>query len=528
MTTERAILVILDGFGLRNDPHGNAIKMANAPVLGAFNAHLSRTHLETSGLAVGLPEGQMGNSEVGHMNIGAGRVIYQMLTLIDKSIRDGPFYTNPVLAGVVRHAKQTGGRVHFMGLVSDGGVHSQQDHLYALLDLARREGLPGDRVFVHAFTDGRDTGPNTGIGYLTQLEKMMLELGGGEVDTHGDRPTTVAKPYGRIATVGGRYYAMDRDKRWERTGKAYDAIVRGQGERATTAIGWMELSYQKGTTDEFILPAVVEGVDGRVKDGDAVFYFNFRPDRARQLTMALTQQGFEGFDVRDRPRIHFASMTQYESTFATPYAFSNAPPDKTLGEIVAKAGLKQLRIAETEKYAHVTYFLNGGEEKQFPSEDRIMVQSPKHVKTYDEKPEMSAFEITDHVVKALDDKKYGLIVLNFANCDMVGHTGNLDAAAKAVEAVDQCLGRLLAAARRSDTHVFITADHGNAEEMIAPDGTPQTAHTTLPVPLIYQGRHDLKLQPGILADVAPTILHVMGLPQPKEMTGKSLITGGLA
>lgn len=502
--TGKALLIILDGFGLRDEEEGNAIKAARAPLLSRFSAHLSRTYLETSGLAVGLPEGQMGNSEVGHMNIGAGRVIYQTLTRIDKSIADGDFFRNPVLVEAARKAKESGGRLHLMGLVSDGGVHSSEAHLHALLELARREGLTGDRVVVHAFTDGRDTSPTGGAAYLQRLEDEMERLG-----------------VGAVATVAGRYHAMDRDQRWERTRKAYDAIVRGKGLDARTVAEYVRQSYAAGVTDEFLEPAVIRR-DLRLRDGDSVVYFNFRPDRARQLSRALGEKGFAGFDVSDRPRAHLATMTRYEDTFPFPFAFGDERPRDVLGEVVSRAGLAQMRIAETEKYAHVTYFLNGGEESPFPGEERAMVQSPKDVPTYDHKPEMSAHGITDKAVEAVSTGKYGLVVMNYANCDMVGHTGDFAATVKAVETVDACLARLLPAARAQGYHVFITADHGNAEEMANPDGSPQTAHTTLPVPLYYLGPMARKLEPGILADVAPTILAAMGLPQPEAMTGRSL------
>ena len=506
----KALLVILDGFGLRDEEQGNAIKAARAPTLARFAAHLSRTHLETSGLAVGLPEGQMGNSEVGHMNIGAGRVIYQTLTRIDKSVAEGDFFRNPALVEAVEKAKAAGGNLHLLGLVSDGGVHSSQDHLHALLRLAGERGLRGDRVVVHAFTDGRDTSPTGGRAYLRRLEEEMERLG-----------------VGAVATVCGRYHAMDRDKRWERTKKAYDALVKGRGMDARTVDEYVAQSYAAGVTDEFLEPAVVRP-DLRMRDGDAAIYFNFRPDRARQLSRALAEKGFAHFPVEDRPAIHLATMTRYEDAFPFPYAFGDERPRDVLGEVVSRAGLRQMRIAETEKYAHVTYFLNGGDEAPFPGEERVMVQSPKHVPTYDHAPEMSARGITDAAEKALRDG-FDLVVINYANCDMVGHTGSIPATVKAVETVDECLGRLLAAARETGHHVLVTADHGNAEQMLNPDGSPQTAHTTYPVPLFYVGppataEAGRKLRPGILADVAPTLLDCMGLPKPEAMTGRSLFS----
>ncbi len=502
--TGKALLVILDGFGLRDETEGNAIKAAKAPTLGRFSAHLSRTYLETSGLAVGLPEGQMGNSEVGHMNIGAGRVIYQTLTRIDKAIREGDFFRNPALVEAARKAKASGGNLHLLGLVSDGGVHSSQEHLHALLRLSKQEGLSGERVVVHAFTDGRDTSPTGGAGYLAALEEEMERVGAGVV-----------------ATVAGRYHAMDRDKRWERTRKAYDAIVHGKGLDARTVADYVRQSYAANVTDEFLEPAVVRP-DLHVREGDSVVFFNFRPDRARQMTRALAEKGFSGFHDERRPHVHLVTMTRYEDGFPYPFAFGDERPRDTLGEVVSRAGLTQARIAETEKYAHVAYFLNGGDEQPFPGEERRLVQSPKHVPTYDHAPEMSAAGVAAAGVAALREGK-DLVVMNFANCDMVGHTGDFAATVKAVETVDQCLGLLVEAAREERYHLFVTADHGNAEEMTNPDGTPQTAHTTLPVPLFYAGPSgSRKMRPGILADVAPTILEAMGLPKPAAMTGQSL------
>jgi 2,3-bisphosphoglycerate-independent phosphoglycerate mutase len=511
---ERALLVILDGYGLRDATEGNAVKAAHAPTLRALAASPSRTQLETSGRAVGLPEGQMGNSEVGHMNIGAGRVIHQMLTRIDLAIEDGSFFRNAALVDAVEKAKASGGSLHILGLVSDGGVHSSDKHLHALLRLARDRGLEGERVVVHVFTDGRDTSPTGGQGYVADLEGVMEGLGTGV-----------------IATIAGRYHAMDRDKRWDRTKKAYDAIVRGKGLDARTPDDYIAQSYAVGVTDEFLEPAVFRP-DLHARDGDAAIFFNFRPDRARQLSRALAEKGFDAFPVDDRPALHLATMTRYEDTFAFPFAFADERPRDTLGEVVAHAGLRQARIAETEKYAHVTYFLNGGEERPFPGEERVLVQSPKHVSTYDRAPEMSARGVTEAAQKALRDG-VDLVVVNYANCDMVGHSGDLAATVRAVEVVDACLGDLLATAREEGYHVLITADHGNAEEMTNLDGSPQTAHTTLPVPLYYVSPGagavpgagagaGARLRPGILADVAPTLLAAMRLQQPAAMTGRSL------
>ncbi len=512
----RAILIILDGFGCRHESSGNAIERASTPTLDALFRDGTWTELATSGEAVGLPEGQMGNSEVGHMNIGAGRVVHQTLTRIDLAIRDGSFFKNDPLVAAARHALANGSHLHLVGLVSDGGVHSSQAHLVALLDLAKGVGLPGDRVFVHALTDGRDTGPETGAGFIGSLEASMQGLGDD------------ASPFGRLATVGGRYWGMDRDKRWDRTKRMFDAMVSRTGEHAPDARAGLARSYAAGVTDEFVAPFIVDAVGdrGAVRDDDAVIYFNFRPDRARQLTRAFTEAAFDGFDVSARPRVHFTTMTPYEEGFTLPVAFGNENLRDTIGEVIARAGLKQLRIAETEKYAHVTYFLNGGDESVLPGEDRILVQSPKHVATYDHAPEMSAQGITDAAADAIDADAHAFIVMNYANCDMVGHTGDFDATVRAVEAVDACLATLLAKARARGFHVFLTADHGNAEEMVTAAGTPQTAHTTLPVPLVYSGpREGLALDAagGVLADVAPTILAAMGLSVPEAMTGRNLL-----
>ncbi len=505
---DRVALIVLDGFGLRESAHGNAIRAARTPTLDRVFREHAWTRLATSGEEVGLPAGQMGNSEVGHMNIGAGRVIYQTLTRIDKSVRDGDFFENTALVAAVEAARSSGDRLHLFGLLSDGGVHSSQAHAHALLDLATRRGLTGDRVLVHAFTDGRDTSPTGGAGFVAALDAEMDRLGTG-----------------RVATVGGRYHAMDRDRRWERTRRAWDAIVHARAPPAESAAAAIAESYAKGVTDEFVEPRVVLAGYGGVRDGDSVISFNFRPDRARQLTRAFTQPGFAEFETGPRPRVRFASMTKYDDTFGVPFAFPDERPRDTLGEVVARAGLAQLRVAETEKYAHVTYFFNGGEERPFEREERVLVQSPKHVPTYDHAPEMSAAGVADAVVRSLDERRHDLVVANFANCDMVGHTGDFAATVRAVETVDACLARILDAAARAGAHAFITADHGNAEEMVNPDGSPQTAHTTLPVPLAHvppPGARPRALRPGVLADVAPTILAVMGLPQPAAMSGSPL------
>ena len=507
------LLVVLDGWGIRAEREANAIAIAGTPSIDALVREYPSTALKTSGLSVGLPEGQMGNSEVGHTNLGAGRIVYQDLVRINRAVEDGSFFQNPVLLEAMRRARAGSGTVHFMGLLSDGGVHSHVDHLHACLELARREGVP--RAFVHAFLDGRDTPPKSGLGYLRAFEKRLAETG-----------------YGRIATVCGRYYAMDRDKRWDRVALAYGAMVRGEGRRSAAGAQAVEEAYARGETDEFVKPVVVVNGDGepraRVRDGDAVVFFNFRADRAREITQALTAEGFHEIDVRPQPRLaYYACMTEYDRTFGLPVAFSPDQPTEIFPELVARAGIAQLRCAETEKYAHVTFFFNGGREVQFPGEDRILVPSPRDVKTYDEKPEMSAREVTDRLVQAIGSRKYGFILVNFANPDMVGHTGVLDAAVKAVKVVDECVGRLWKAASAAGMAMLVTADHGNCEMMIDPvTGEPHTAHTLGPVPFIlaHPDFRGAKLRSeGVLADVAPTALQVMGLPQPKEMKGLGLV-----
>jgi 2,3-bisphosphoglycerate-independent phosphoglycerate mutase len=455
----------------------------------------------------------MGNSEVGHTNLGAGRIVYQDLVRINRAIEDGSFFQVPALLEVCRKAKAAGGALHLMGLVSDGGVHSHEEHLHACLELARREGLP--RTFVHAFLDGRDTPPKSGIGYVQQLEKRLRDKG-----------------YGKVATVCGRYWAMDRDKRWDRVAQAWAALVKGEGFRAGGGAAAVEAAYGRGETDEFVKPTVV--VDGggepvaRVRDGDAILFFNFRADRAREITRAFTQEGFKDFDTGPRPRLSsYVCMTEYDQTFHLPVAFSPDQPTRIFPELVAGAGAKQLRCAETEKYAHVTFFFNGGRETVFPGEDRILVPSPRDVKTYDEKPEMSARQVTDKVVQAIESRQYGFVLVNFANPDMVGHTGILEAAVQAVKVVDECIGRLWRAARGAGMAMVVTADHGNCEMMVDPQtGQPHTAHTLGPVPFILADpdfRGARLRGEGVLADVAPTLLQVMGLPQPKEMKGLGLL-----
>jgi 2,3-bisphosphoglycerate-independent phosphoglycerate mutase len=509
MPKKPLLLMILDGWGINTSPENNAIAQAKTPNMTRLCADYPCTDIGTSGMSVGLPDGQMGNSEVGHLNIGAGRIVYQDLTRISKAIDDGDFYTNPVLLDCIARTKAAGGRLHLAGLLSDGGVHSHNTHLYALLELARREGIRD--VFVHCLLDGRDTPPKSGADYLAQLEEEIARIGTG-----------------RIATVIGRYYAMDRDNRWERVEKAYNAIACGEGVPASSAAKAIDRSYREGVTDEFVLPTVIadgEGPVGRLSDGDGFIFFNFRSDRAREITLTLTDPDFSGFERLEWPRLaSYVCMTTYDETFNLPVAFGPEALNNILGEVLGKAGLTQLRIAETEKYAHVTFFFNGGSEVPFPHEERVLIPSPKDVPTYDLKPEMSAYLVTDELLKRLDEDKYDVIVLNFANADMVGHTGILAAAVRAIEAVDDCVGRLVEKVRSKGGQVIITADHGNAETMVDENVGPHTAHTTDRVPLVLMddSRKGAKLRPGILADIAPTMLEILGLPQPVEMTGKSL------
>ncbi len=505
------LLMILDGWGINPHPENNAVAIARTPSMTRLCGEYPCSQLDASGMAVGLPVGQMGNSEVGHLNIGAGRVVYQDLTRITKAIEDGSFFANPVLLDCISRTKAAGGSLHLSGLLSDGGVHSHNTHLYALLELAKKEGIRD--VFVHCLLDGRDTPPKSGAGYLAQLEEEMKRIGAG-----------------RIATVMGRYYAMDRDKRWDRVEKAYDAMVLGSGNRFASAQQAIERSYLDGVTDEFVLPSViVDGGEptGMVKDGDGFIFFNFRSDRAREITRTLTDPGFDGFARKSVPKLAcYTCMTVYDETFNLPVAFGTEELKNILGEVIGKAGLKQLRIAETEKYAHVTFFFNGGNEMPFPGEDRVLIPSPREVATYDEKPEMSARMVTDELLRLLDEDKYDFIVLNFANADMVGHTGIIPAAVKAIETVDECVGKIVAKILERNGRAIITADHGNAETMTDEKGGPHTAHTTNPVPLILVDatRKGSTLRHGILADIAPTVLELLTLPKPVEMTGKSLLT----
>ena len=509
MTKKPVMLMILDGFGIAAKSEGNAVELARKPNYDKIVKEFPHTELQASGMAVGLPEGQMGNSEVGHLNIGAGRVVYQELTRITKSIADGDFFENEALLKAMKNAKNSNKSLHLIGLLSDGGVHSHIDHLKGLLEFAKKQGL--EKVYIHGFMDGRDVPPSSGLDFVLKTEAMIKEVG-----------------VGKIATISGRYYAMDRDNRWERVELAYNALVLGKGETAISAVEAMEKSYKADKTDEFVLPCVLLE-DGKktasIENGDSVVFFNFRPDRARELTRAINDQNFSGFK-RDNLSLTFVTMTQYDSTLeGVNVAFKPQTLVNTLGEYVSSKGLKQLRIAETEKYAHVTFFFNGGVEKENEGEDRALVASPK-VATYDLKPEMSAYEVTDELIKRLDEDKYDMVILNYANPDMVGHTGIVDAAVKAVETVDTCLGKVVDKVLEKNGTVFITADHGNAETMIDENTkTPFTAHTTKPVPFVWVANdiNGRNLNTGKLADIAPTMLSVMGIEVPNEMTGESLI-----
>ena len=504
MAKKPTLLAILDGFGLTNHVEGNAVAAANTPNIDKYLEMYPHTQIGASGMAVGLPDGQMGNSEVGHLNIGAGRIVYQSLTKITKSINDGDFFTNPALVKAVYNVKENGGALHLMGLLSPGGVHSHIDHLKGLIDLAKKNDIK--EVYVHGFLDGRDVAPASALEYIAEIENYMNEVG-----------------VGKIATLSGRYYAMDRDNRWERVELAYNAMVLGEGETATSAVEAVEKSYHDNKTDEFVLPTVIDKA-GTIKNGDSVVFFNFRPDRAREITRAINDRQFDGFK-RNTLNLVFVTMTEYDSTLeGVEVAFGPEVLTNTLGEFLAKNGLNQLRIAETEKYAHVTFFFNGGVEEPNANEDRQIVASPK-VATYDLKPEMSAYELTETLIGKINEDKYDVIILNYANPDMVGHTGVFDAAKKAVEAVDECLGKVVDAVLAKEGRVFVTADHGNAEQMIDySTGKAMTAHTTGPVPFIYIAKDAKPLREGgKLADIAPTMIEAMGLEKPVEMTGESLI-----
>ncbi len=511
MRKKPVVLMILDGYGLNEKKEGNAVALAKTPVMDRLMAECPFAHGNASGMAVGLPDGQMGNSEVGHLNMGAGRIVYQELTRITKEIQDGTFFENPALLKAVNQCKKNDSALHMYGLLSDGGVHSHITHLYGLLELAKRNGL--SKVYVHAFLDGRDTPPASGKGYVEQLEAKMAELGIGE-----------------IASVSGRYYAMDRDNNYDRVQLAYNALTKGEGQTADSAAAAVQNSYDRDETDEFVKPTVVmkNGAPvATVKDGDSVIFYNFRPDRAREITRCFCDDDFKGFARGKRLDVTYVCFSDYDPTIPNKeVAFHKISVTNTFGEWLSANGMKQARIAETEKYAHVTFFFNGGVEKPNEGEERILVNSPKDVATYDLKPQMSAYEVCDKLVGAIRSGNYDVIIINFANPDMVGHTGVLEAAIKAVEAVDECVGKTVDAVRETDGVLFICADHGNAEQLIDYEtGAPFTAHTTNQVPFVlvnYDPAYTLR-ENGCLADIVPTLIEIMGMEQPKEMTGKSLL-----
>ncbi|KMM37017.1 2,3-bisphosphoglycerate-independent phosphoglycerate mutase [Guptibacillus hwajinpoensis] len=502
-------LIILDGFGLRDEEKGNAVAHANKPNFDRYWNQYPHATLQASGKAVGLPDGQMGNSEVGHLNIGAGRIVYQSLTRVNLSIEEGDFFENETFLEAIDHAKKKGTSLHLFGLLSDGGIHSHIKHLFALLELAAKQGL--EDVYVHGFLDGRDVGQQSAKTYIEQLEDKMKEVG-----------------VGRLATLSGRYYSMDRDKRWDRVEKSYRALAYGEGPSYKDPYELVDDNYKNEIYDEFVLPSVMTEEDGSpiatVDDEDAVIFFNFRPDRAIQISQVFTNDDFRGFDRgEERPKnLHFVSLTRFSETVGGDVAFKPTNLDNTLGEVLAQQDYTQLRIAETEKYPHVTFFFSGGREEEFPGEERILIDSPK-VATYDLKPEMSAYEVTDALLKELDADKHDAIILNFANPDMVGHSGMLEPTVKAIEAVDECLGKIVDKITEKGGHAIITADHGNSDEVTTLDGDAMTAHTTSPVPVIVTKDGAELRTDGILADLSPTLLDLLGGKQPKEMTGKSLI-----
>ena len=497
------VLCIMDGFGNNAEEYGNAVKAAKTPNLDKLFEECPHTFIGASGMDVGLPDGQMGNSEVGHTNIGAGRVVYQELTRITKSINDGDFFTNEVLMGAIENCKKNNSALHLMGLLSDGGVHSHNSHLYALLKLAKDNGI--EKVFVHCLMDGRDVPPTSGVGFVKELYAKTEEIG-----------------VGKIATILGRYYGMDRENKFDRVKLAYDAVCNAKGEKFACGAEMLEASYAKDVTDEFIVPSVSNDAEP-VKNGDSFIFFNFRPDRAREITRAFVDSDFTGFEREKLENLYYVCMTQYDATMPNvEVAFKPQSLDKPFGQIVSENGLTQLRIAEYTKYAHVTFFLNGGSETVYEGEDRILIDSP-NVPTYDLKPEMSAYEVTDKLVEQLESGKYDVAVVNFANCDMVGHTGVFDAAVKAVEAVDTCVGRVVETVKKLGGAMVVTADHGNADKMYEPDGSPFTAHTTYPVPFIVVNYPCELREGGKLCDIAPSLLKIMGISQPEEMTGESLI-----
>lgn len=509
MSKKPVALIILDGFALREETFGNAVAQAKKPNFDRYWNEYPHATLTACGEAVGLPEGQMGNSEVGHLNIGAGRIVYQSLTRVNIAIREGEFERNETFLAAMDHVKKHGTNLHILGLLSDGGVHSHINHLFALLKLAAKEGVKN--VYIHGFLDGRDVGPQTAKTYIQQLNEQIAQIGVGE-----------------IATLSGRYYSMDRDKRWERVEKAYRAMVYGEGPSYRDPLACIDDSYANGIYDEFVLPSVIVREDGTpvatIQDNDAVIFYNFRPDRAIQISNTFTNDDFRSFDrgPKHPKNLFFVCLTHFSETVKGYVAFKPTNLDNTLGEVLSQNGLKQLRIAETEKYPHVTFFMSGGREEKFPGEERILINSPK-VATYDLKPEMSAYEVTDALLKEIEADKFDAIILNYANPDMVGHSGKLEPTIKAVEAVDECLGKVVDAIIAKGGIAIITADHGNADEVLNPDGSPNTAHTTNPVPVIVTKKGITLRQDGILGDLAPTMLDLLGLQQPKEMTGKTLI-----
>lgn len=509
MSKKPTALIILDGFALRDEEKGNAVKHAKKPNFDRYWNEFPHATLQASGEAVGLPEGQMGNSEVGHLNIGAGRIVYQSLTRVNVAIREGEFEKNETLVAAVKHAKEKGTSLHLFGLLSDGGVHSHIEHLYALLRLAKKEDL--EKVYIHGFLDGRDVAPQSAEQYLKELNEKIEEYGVGE-----------------IATLSGRYYSMDRDKRWERVEKAYRAMVYGDGPSYTSPQECVKDSYENGVYDEFVLPSVITKEDGSpvatIKDEDSVIFYNFRPDRAIQISNTFTNEDFSSFDRGEKhpKNLHFVCLTHFSETVDGYVAFKPVNLDNTLGEVLSQNNLKQLRIAETEKYPHVTFFMSGGREAEFPGEKRILIDSPK-VATYDLKPEMSAYEVTDALLAEIEGDKQDAIILNFANPDMVGHSGMLEPTVKAIETVDECLGKIVDAILAKGGTAIITADHGNSDEVITLEGNPMTAHTTNPVPVIVTKQGVELREGGILGDLAPTMLNLLDVAQPKEMTGKTLI-----
>ncbi|RXT04046.1 2,3-bisphosphoglycerate-independent phosphoglycerate mutase [Ammoniphilus sp. CFH 90114] len=502
-------LVILDGFAMRKETYGNAVAQANKPNFDRFWNKYPNTLLEASGEAVGLPEGQMGNSEVGHLNLGAGRVVYQDLTRVTKEIREGHFFENETFLGAMRHVKEKDTKLHLYGLLSDGGVHSHIRHLFALLELAKKQQI--EKVYIHAFLDGRDVSPDSATRYVQEAQMKMQELG-----------------VGQFATVQGRYYAMDRDKRWERTEKSYRAMVYGEGPAYVDPLRAVQESHEKSIFDEFVMPTVITDEQGQpnglVEDEDAVIFFNFRPDRAIQLSQVFTNEDFRGFDRGEKaPKdLYFVCLTKFSESVQGFVAYKPTNLDNTLGEVLCQEGLKQLRIAETEKYPHVTFFFSGGREAEFEGETRVLIPSPKDVATYDLKPEMSAQGITDALIHELDKDIHDVVILNFANCDMVGHSGRMEPTIQAVETVDRCMGMVVDAILAKGGVALITADHGNADLMLDPNGNPITSHSTYPVPFIVTKDGVELRKDGVLADISPTILKLLGVEQPKEMTGKSL------